>query len=248
MKYVIGNWKMAPETWGNAEALFKQLIDETESVGGVTIVVCPPLVYLQPSGSLLPTDTAFTLGAQDVYFESAEAHTGEVSVAQLADLGVTHVILGHSERRALGEDNMLIAKKTQAVIAGGMVTVLCVGESSRDGDWHAFLIEEVTSALDLLTDADLEKLVIAYEPIWAVGADEPDTPKGAQASALLIRKVVRERFGEEAAAGVPVLYGGSVNAETIGPFAAADGLDGVLVGRASRTAVNFAKIVAAYRL
>lgn len=246
MNYVIGNWKMAPGSWQKAEQIYGQLVRDLPSGKDCTTVIAPPHVYLHPMAAQKPSDAVFALGAQNVYFESSGAHTGEVSADQLSDLGVSYVICGHSERRALGEDNALVAKKVQAVVTAGMYAVLCVGESSREGDWHAFLIEEIESVARLLTEADMARVIVAYEPIWAIGAEEPDTPDGAHTSALLIRKVIRERFNESVAADLPVLYGGSVNAKNIKPFAEQEGLNGVLVGRASRDPKQFVQIAEAY--
>lgn len=247
MRYVIGNWKMAPATWREAEGIVSRLARELpETPSDVQTIVCPPLLYLHPIASRLGLRGRFALGAQDVHYDLSGAHTGEVSTEQLADIGLGYVIVGHSERRALGETNEVAARKVQAVLAMGMTAILCVGERTREEDWHAFLIEEVDSVLSLLPKADVARLVVAYEPIWAVGADEPDTPESAQTSALLIRKVVQKRFGESVAQRLPVIYGGSVNAKNIRQFATQEGLNGVLVGRASRDAAQFVEVVQAY--
>lgn len=247
MHYIIGNWKMAPATWVKAKKLTRDLLEQLPAGDdAVRVIVCPPLLYQRLVGEAIAPAGNIVLGAQDVHFEAVEASTGEISAAQLRDSGVTYVIVGHSERRALGEDNAVVAKKAQAVIAEGMSVVLCVGESSRDEHWQDFLVEEVASVLSLLAAEDLERLVIAYEPIWAVGSAEADTPEGAQTSARLIRNVVRERFGEEASEKIAVLYGGSVTEKNIESFAEASELNGVLVGRASRDAGQFSLIIQAF--
>jgi triosephosphate isomerase len=247
MRYVVGNWKMAPASFREARTLFEALA--TQMKGGKSetrVVVCPPFLYLQPFSALIPKGAAFSLGAQDVHYEASGAATGEVAAEQLRDLGIGTVIVGHSERRALGETDAVIAKKTQAVITNGMTAVVCVGELEREGDWHAELIQQTEAAMSLLGEADMERLVIAYEPVWAIGAGDADTPENALTSVLLIRKVVQKRFGDVIARRIPVLYGGSVNAKNVHGFAQVEGISGALPGRASRDAAQFLEIVRAF--
>jgi len=247
MKYVVGNWKMAPASFKEARELFESLTTQLHGRSETTrIVVCPPFLYLQPFAALLSRNAAFSLGAQDVHFEASGAATGEIAAEQLKDLGIETVIVGHSERRALGETDAVIAKKVQAAITAGMTAVVCVGEREREGEWHAELIGQAEAAVSLLGEADMARLVVAYEPVWAIGADDADTPDSALTSILLVRKVVQKRFGEDIARRTPVLYGGSVSAKNVQGFARTEGIDGALPGRASRDPAQFAEIVQAF--
>lgn len=244
VRYAIGNWKMDPPTRREAELLFSSLAQElgAQQAKGVEVVVCPPFIWLPLIAEYAESGTGYALGAQNVFHEKKGAHTGEVSLAMLKSMGVSYVIVGHSERRALYETNAIVAAKLKLVLEAGLKAVLCVGEKERVGDWHEFLKEEVEEALAVVDPGELEHLIIAYEPIWAIGGSETDTPDDALGMAVFIRKLMQERFGERGGS-VPVLYGGSIEADNVAPFALQEGIDGVLVGHASRDAGQFARIV-----
>lgn len=233
---------MAPSSPGKAEELFAALTTVARVVGGVDVIVCPPFPWLSFGKSGKALGASFHLGAQDLFWEAQGAFTGEVSSAMLISLGVSHVIVGHSERRSLGETNEIVAKKLRAALDAGFTPILCVGEVTREGDWDAFIKEEVESAFAAMQPKEITKLLIAYEPVWAIGADKPDTPDNALTAALLIRKIARQHFGEKGTR-LPILYGGSVSAQTVGAFALQEGIDGVLVGRASLDPSSFSEIV-----
>lgn len=247
MKYIIANWKMAPANKERAEGLFNAIIQETRSApSGLQIIVCPPFVWIPLAREILSYTGRFALGAQDLAMNAQGAFTGEISASMLASLGVTHVIVGHSERRALGESNDIVLAKLKTALGSGLSPILCVGEQTREGDWHTFLRTQIDSALMALAPNDAKKLIVAYEPVWAIGGQEPDTPDSALTSIILIRKITRERFGDSIARTIPILYGGSVLPETVGPFVAQEGIDGVLVGRASMDAGAFSLVVRAF--
>ena len=211
--------------------------------------VCPPAVWLDAVAERL-RGSAVALGAQNVYPEAAGAFTGEVSPAMLAELGCRYVLAGHSERRAaLGECSAFVARKVAALLAAGLAPVLCVGETlaERDGGTaEAIVGDQLLASLD---GVDAEggapgALVVAYEPVWAIGSGRTASPEQAQAMHAALRTRLAERFGD-AGRAVPLLYGGSVTAATAASLFAQPDIDGALVGGASLDAGAFAAIVAA---
>jgi triosephosphate isomerase len=237
---------MAPETKSEVQKLIASLREELRKVpSDVSIVICPPFLWIPYVAEIAEQSSGlFSLGAQDIAGEPHGAHTGEISPAMLSSLGVSHVIIGHSERRALGEGNGVVARKLRVAIDGGLTAILCVGETSREGNWHEFLREEIETAFAVLRPPDLRKLIVAYEPVWAIGGSRPDTPDDALTTALFVRKLASNRFGVPGG-NLPVLYGGSIEPTTVTSFAQEDGIDGVLVGHASLDAHAFSTIATA---
>ncbi len=175
------------------------------------------------------------LGAQDVFYEKEGAYTGEVSTSMLASLGVTHVLIGHSERRQLGEGEDIVRKKLHAALGGGLRAILCVGEEERDPEGLYFerVREQVSSALRGLSSFSLRRLTIAYEPMWAIGESSSGAiaPDELHKMALYIRKIVSELHGGTEALRLPLLYGGSVDEENVEGLLASGTIHGLLVGR-----------------
>lgn len=225
MKRVIGNWKMNPQSEEEALRLARA-VDKKDAI------ICPPFVYLS---ALSKEVKNATLGAQDVYNEKEGAFTGEVSVDELKDLGVRYVIVGHSERRALGEDDALVASKLRTVLDAGLEPILCVGESAekRDSGTHQeFVKQQVEAALFQIENK--RAILIAYEPIWAIGTNQPANPKDVGEMAQMI-KAIR---GSDT-----VLYGGSTNKENIGSFLEMPEIGGVLVGGSSLDSKEFNEMI-----
>ena len=209
----------------------------------IDMVICPPHISLDRVAQAV-AGSAIRLGAQDVHPESSGAFTGEVSAPMLADL-VEFVIVGHSERRALfAESDEFIGRKVVASIGAGLKPILCVGESLEDrraGRAEGVVSSQLLAALADVTD--VSPLLVAYEPVWAIGTGEAATPQIAQDMMSAIRSALRSRFGD-AADSVPCLYGGSVAAENVQSFVRQPDIDGALVGGASLSAESFAAIVA----
>lgn len=241
---VVGNWKMNPATPREAVRLvegFRRRLAGAKA----DVVVCPPFPYLATLRAKFPS---LALGVQDVSAEAAGAFTGQVSVAIAKASGASFAIVGHSERRALGESDVLVAKKVAAALAGGLSAVLCVGESTRDesGSYLRVLAAQIKASLAGVPAEKLAKLVVAYEPVWAIGAGKAAIgPKELLESALYVRKCLRDALGPDAGGRVPIIYGGSVDAENAGGLIAEGEVDGFLPGRASLDAFQFAGIVAA---
>jgi triosephosphate isomerase len=244
---IAGNWKMY-KTVGEAVELVQALLEGVEI--GYTqdreVLVCPPFTALYPLAPLL-AESSLALGAQNMYYEAEGAFTGEVSPVMLRDIGCQYVILGHSERRQIfGEDDALINKKVHAALEHGLVPILCVGETKpqRDaGDAETVTLGQLRAGLEGLSDEQLQNLVLAYEPVWAIGTGETATPADAQAMHAAIRQALSSDYGQHVADAVRVLYGGSVKPDNVDALMAQPDIDGALVGGASLKAESFLHIV-----
>ena len=240
---IAGNWKMNT-TVTEALGLVSAMRERLEAIQGVEKLVCPPFVALAPLAEALRGGSV-KLGAQNCYFEDKGAFTGEVSPAMLAPL-CQYVILGHSERRAIfGENNALINRKVRAALAHGLAVILCVGENlaeRQEGRTADVAIGQLQSGLEDVES--LERVVIAYEPLWAIGTGQPATGHQANHVVTTLRSVLRSLYGPEVADGVRILYGGSVTAANASEFVDQPEIDGALVGGASLRADEFVGIVA----
>ncbi|WP_269497958.1 triose-phosphate isomerase [Castellaniella sp. S9] len=241
-RLVMGNWKMHGSFAANA-ALLDELVAEAPQAGDAEVAVCAPFPYLaQLQGTLAGSPISW--GAQDVSIHTQGAYTGEVSAGMLADFGCTWVLCGHSERRALhGETSDQVAAKAATALAAGLTPVVCVGETldDRDGDQVECVIgDQLEPVLALGTEA-LGRLVIAYEPVWAIGTGRTATPEQAQA----VHAFIRQSLTQQGAGQVRILYGGSVKAGNAASLFAQPDIDGALVGGASLVAQEFLNIAAA---
>ena len=245
--FIAGNWKMH-FTHTEAAALGARLGVRLGAHTGARVMVAPPFTALQAVADAV-RGSAIELGAQNVNPEAGGAHTGEVACAMLAALGVGVVIVGHSERRHVyGEDDALIARKLRAVVDAGLEAVLCVGETlaERDaGAAAAVVARQLRAALGTCSAADLGRVVVAYEPVWAIGTGRTASVADADAMHREVRAVVAELAGAAAAAELVVQYGGSVKPDNAAELLASPHVDGLLVGGASLQVESFARIVAA---
>ncbi|NCN52586.1 triose-phosphate isomerase [Candidatus Parcubacteria bacterium] len=243
---VIANWKMNPGTLAGATRLFKETQTAVSRSTGVTVVVAPPAVYLAECARRLKSKKLL-LGAQNVYFEKLGAYTGEIGMSMLKSMHALHVILGHSERRARGETSEQVAQKLQAVLKDGGTAIVCVGERERDshGQYLGTVEEQVRKSLSGLSKNKLGNVVIAYEPVWAIGTGNTATPEDAHEMKLFIQKVLSDMFGRVALARVRIIYGGSVTKQNADALLKDGEVDGFLVGGASLRASEFAQIVKA---
>jgi triosephosphate isomerase len=243
---IAGNWKMH-KTVEAAEAFIGALLPQVSSVERTEVAICPPFTALQ---AMVDSTRGSRVGvyAQNMHWADEGAFTGEVSPPMLNEIGVQGVILGHSERRQLfGESDKALAQKVPAALASGLLPVLCVGETEEErerGDTERKLRQQVQEALARLELAQLSEVVIAYEPIWAIGTGQVASPEQAQEAIAFVRALVGDRSAE-AAARVRILYGGSVKPENAAELLALPDIDGALVGGASLEADSLAAIVAA---
>jgi len=245
-KIIAGNWKMN-KTASEAKALIEAIKAELEGLSGVDVVVCPPATDLKDAAATLE-GSSVGLGAQNVHWEASGAYTGEISAAMLVDLGVKYVIIGHSERRQyFGETNETVNKRTKSALAAGLIPLVCVGETleERDsGQMESVVINQVRESLADLGD-DLAKLVVAYEPIWAIGTGRTATPAQAQEVHALIRRTLAEISSGDMANTVRIQYGGSMKPANAVELLGQPDIDGGLIGGAALQAESFAAIVKA---
>ncbi len=244
-RLVVGNWKMHLGP-GEASLLVGRLDEHIEAKPGTEVVLCAPFIDLYPLSKEID-HKKFKLGAQTAHHLDEGPYTGEISAAMLRGLA-QYVIVGHSERRALGETDALIAQKLAAVIRNGLTPVLCVGENLHDrhhGLSTKVVTGQLTANLVMLTDEDVAKIVVAYEPVWAIGSGTPATPEQIRPAISAIRTTIEELYGEAASAGVQVIYGASVASEFVPAILGIDGVMGLLPGGASLNFAEFSKIVKA---
>ncbi len=251
-KLFAANWKM---NLGPAQAreLIRAVRAQLDPQSGSLlkdreVMIAPPAILI-PAVQQELAGASIALGAQNMYFEEQGAFTGEISAAMLKAYGVTHVILGHSERRHIfGEDDVLINKKVKAALRHELTPVLCVGETlaQRDGgETTRILTTQLLAGLGELDAAQVSKVVIAYEPVWAIGTGKNATPDQAQREHGALRGTLVERAGRDVAHSVRILYGGSVTAENVDSLMSKPDIDGALVGGASLKADSFVRIVRA---
>ena len=247
-KLVVANWKMNPTTAREAKNLFVGIQKGVTRIRNVETVVCPPAVFLADVAKARK-GTRLGLGVQDVFYTETGAFTGQISPTMAQAYKATYAIVGHSERRALGESNELIGRKARHAVEEGVSVIVCIGEHERneDGTFYFFIREQLEAVFAGLGRSELKRLVIAYEPIWAIGksAAEAMQPRQLNEMVLFIKKLLIERFGRKPASSVRILYGGSVKSENAEEIVRAGGVDGLLIGSASLDAKEFTKIVQA---
>jgi triosephosphate isomerase len=242
--FIAANWKMN-KTISETQDFISEFVPEVKEVTDVDIVVAPPFTSLIAAAEVLKLlmDTHIILAAQDVFYVEKGAYTGEISPIMLTDIGCRYVIIGHSERRQyFSETDAIINRKVKAVKREGLGTILCIGESLEDreaGKTFDVLEREIDRGL---YDTDLENVVIAYEPIWAIGTGKTATPEQAQEAHAFIRERLRVKYGNKADE-VRIIYGGSVTPDNIDSLMACKDIDGALVGGASLKVESFIKIV-----
>jgi len=239
---IIGaNWKMHKDPAGTT-AFFEKFRPLVGSVGHSEIVICPS--FLDIGKAVKAADgTRIRIGAQNLYWEAEGAFTGEVSAEMVRASGCSHVILGHSERREhFGETDESVWKKTVAAIDGGLTPIVCVGERQKK-DVETILAKQFQCGIGPLTEGQFARIVIAYEPIWAIGDGQTAAPEVAANAHRLIRAQARARFGQDAADSIRIMYGGSVKPDNALSLKAQAEIDGFLVGGASLDPVSFAALV-----
>ena len=240
---IAGNWKMY-KTAGQAAGAIRALRDLVKDARGVEVVVCPPFTALAAAVEAA-RGSQVAVGAQDCYWEKEGAFTGEVAVPMLLDLGVSHVIVGHSERRQFfGETDATVGKKTAAVLAHGLTCIACIGETleEREGGKTLQVLERQVRA-GLAQHLGSARLVIAYEPVWAIGTGRTATPAQAEEAHAFVRRTVATVAGGDVAGQIRILYGGSVKPDNIAALMTQPDVDGGLVGGASLDPASFATLV-----
>jgi len=246
---IAGNWKMF-KTVHDAVVYTKEFRTIVKDVTGIDIVVAPPFLAVHAVAEAA-RNSPIAVAAQDVFWEKQGAFTGEVSAAMAREAGAEYVIIGHSERRQyFGETDEWVNRKTVAALGADLIPIVCIGETLEQRERNEtinVLDRQIKADLDGLTGTEVASLVLAYEPVWAIGTGRTATPQQAQEAHEHIRRRLREWFGGEAAEGCRVLYGGSVKPDNISELVAQPDIDGALVGGASLETRSFADIVAKAR-
>ena len=249
-KIVAGNWKMNKLS-EEAVALTSELVNmaNDEVRGDVKVILCPPAIYLTTLNKYIETSTNFALAAQNCSDKDAGAFTGEISAGMLQSIGIGYVLIGHSERRQyFAESNSLLASKVDAALAKGISPIFCCGESldqRQNEDYIGFVKNQITESLFHLTEEQLLSVIIAYEPIWAIGTGLTASAEQAQEMHKALREHLASKYGEGVADEISILYGGSVTAASAPELFSAPDIDGGLVGGASLKSREFINIIKA---
>jgi len=242
---IAGNWKMF-KTIAEAVDFVDKIKPVAEKAGHCEVIVAPPFTALAAAAKAAK-GSKVAVAAQNVHWDKEGAHTGDVSTGMLLDAGCTHVIIGHSERRHdCGETDEQVNKKVKAALAAGLAPIVCVGEllaEREKGETEKVLERQFVVGLAGLTAPDFSRIMVAYEPVWAIGTGRTATPEMAAEAHRFIRGLTRRQFGEDAAKGVRILYGGSVKPENVGGLMAQEEIDGALVGGASLKVDSFAALI-----
>lgn len=242
---IAGNWKMFKTQKETAEML-KALREEVDNLKGVEVVVCPTFTSLAAAAAALKGST-IALGAQNVHYEDEGAFTGELSTGMLLDAGCSHVIIGHSERRQyFNETDDLLNKKLAKIVTTPLTPILCCGETLDEreaGKVEEVVLGQLEKATAGLTEEKLSRIIIAYEPVWAIGTGKTATPEMAEEVHAMIRSWLTQTFSQNFSDSVRILYGGSVKPDNIAELMSQPDIDGALVGGASLKADSFARIV-----
>jgi len=247
MKIIVGNWKMNPKTLNEAKKMLAEINDVARPLtrSKVKVVICPQTLFLAPLADFLYEDN-LSIGAQNAASENEAELTGGVSPYTLADMGIKYVILGHSDLRRAGESNEEVGKKTDRALANRIIPIICFGEKTRDPDglYKEEIKAQIRAAISCCYEWDAKEIIMAYEPVWAIGptAIREATPDDLREIVVLTRETLAEKFGRMDAENTPILYGGSANAKNAHLYLES-GADGLLVGRASRSAENFGAIL-----
>jgi triosephosphate isomerase len=240
---IVANWKCNPLALQEAKRLFNTVKNGLKKVRNAEVVICSPFTFL----SFFSSSKNVKLGAQNCFWEKSGSFTGEISPWMLNDLGCDYVILGHSERRIVfDETDEMVNKKLKAAISVKLRAILCIGETEREreeGKTQEVLKSQIEKGLKDVSKGEIEKINIAYEPVWAIGTGKPCDVEEAQKIALLIRKMINQRYSPSVAKNLRVLYGGSVNSENARPYIKEANLNGFIIGGASLKPKEFIKIV-----
>lgn len=240
---VVGNWKSYIGTLKDAKKLFKEIEKALPKKINAEVVVCPPFPFIEALATSYK-GKRISIGAQDAHFEAGAA-TGTVPPSALKSIGVSYVIVGHAERRAMGETDEIVAQKVGALLDAKVTPIVCVGEKERDREGHYLqeLEKSLRASLEKVQANDVKKLVLAYEPVWAIGAPLPPSARTIQETLIFIRKVLAEKFDRTSALKAKIIYGGAVDDENVEELIQHSSAGGFLLGRASVDAEKFGRIV-----
>jgi len=246
-KLIAANWKMN-KTIAEAREFAEAMKPRLAELDGCDLLLFPPFMAIPRTIGVLD-GTSVAVGAQDVFWKASGAYTGEISVGMVEDVGASYALVGHSERRhVIGEGNDVVARKLRAVMSSGLTPVLCVGEKIEEreaGEHEAYVMEQLQSGLGGLSVDEMTRVVIAYEPVWAIGTGKTATPADAVAMHAFIRAWVGEKFRGDVAGRLRIQYGGSVKPDNAASLLLEEEIDGALIGGASLDVESFLAIAAA---
>ena len=244
-KIIVGNWKMNPPTVAEARRIFGGAKRAAAKIRRAEVVICPPFLYLPALAKSAKNARNIALGVQNLFWETAGSYTGEISPAMVLNDGAQYAIIGHSERRILGETDSQVAKKAVLALKLGLRAIVCVGESVRDekGEYLGFLKNQIRNSLQGVTGKLLENLIIAYEPVWAIGGREAMKPEQVEETGIFIRKILADIYEQESVMKLPILYGGSVDAKNAEAIVYQGNVQGLLIGRQSLEPESFKAIL-----
>ena len=248
---IVANWKCNPITAESAEELFRASNKGLGKSRKAEVVICPPFVYISKLSESLSRwkKARIKLGAQNCFWEDKGSYTGATSPTMLKNLSCKYIIIGHSERRKfLNETNQMINKKIQIILSSGITPILCMGEKKEDkenGKISVVLKSQIENALKKVSKKDVDKVIFAYEPRWAIGTGKACSSDEACVARLIIQKIIAQKYSQKTAKKVRILYGGSVKGDNVINFVKDAGFQGVLVGGAALDPIEFAKIIKA---
>lgn len=246
MKIVALNWKMNPPTFAEAKRLFDATKKAATGLTKTRTIVAPPATFLRDLAKGYK-GKAVAFGSQNIHFEEKGSYTGEIAASHVADSGASYAIIGHAERRKVGETDDDVRKKVFAALQHKLKPIICIGESVRDakGEYVQVVREQITTAMKDVPQSRYGDITIAYEPVWAIGAPEAPDAHEVHQMMILVRKTLMDTLGSRAMSGADVLYGGAVNDENADAIFSVPDLDGVLVGRASLSAERVRELLKA---
>jgi len=249
--FVIANWKMNPSTIQEAQTLFNSVKEGLKNIRGLDkkaeTVICPPFPYLSILSNIQDPKSSIKLGAQNCFWEENGSFTGEISLLMLKNLECKYVIIGHSERRLfLNETDRMINKKLKKVLEKKLKPIFCIGEKKKDkeqGKAQAILKKQLENGLKKINKKEIKNIILAYEPVWAIGGGKSCSPDEAQVMRLFLKKVISQKYSRSVANEIKILYGGSVNNSNVKSFIKEAGFQGVLVGGSSLRPEEFVELI-----
>ena len=246
-KLIVANWKMNPASSEEAKEIITEINKKSKNFGDVRLVVCPPFVFLNEVAGVISQSKKIFLGAQDVFVGKGVSHTGEVGVDLLKTAGVKYLLVGHSERRAVLDSNEVVKEKMLGALKEGFKVILCVGEKNRNehGDHYHEVRKEIEDAIIKLPKKLIKNLIIAYEPVWAIGRPESEAIKPDQLHeiTIFIKRLISDILGAKEVEKVKILYGGSVTKNNAKNIFEKGNVDGLLIGRESLKTENFLELI-----
>jgi len=248
---IVGNWKMNPSNATQAQTLFNSVKEGLKNIRGLDkkteTVICPPFPCLSILSNIRDPKSSIKLGAQNCFWEENGSFTGEISLLMLKDLECKYVIIGHSERRLfLNETDRMINKKLKKVLEKKLKPIFCIGEKKKDkeqGKAQAILKKQLENGLKKINKKEIKNIILAYEPVWAIGGGKSCSPDEAQVMRLFLKKVISQKYSRSVANEIKILYGGSVNNSNVKSFIKEAGFQGVLVGGSSLRPEEFVELI-----